>query len=38
MPEGATEEEKDIQRLVASTILKTRKEGHGPDHIAVVFP
>lgn len=38
MSKDATEEDKKIQRKVCSVILKTRKEGHGPDHIAVVFP
>ena len=38
MPKDATEEDKKIQRKVCSVILKTRKEGHGHDHIAVVFP
>lgn len=38
IPATATDEEKRIQRLVGSVILQTRKNGHGPDHIAVVFP
>ncbi len=38
MPKDATEEEKRIQRLVCSTILKVRKNGHGENHVCVVFP
>lgn len=38
MPDGASEEDKTIQRKVCSVIMKTRMNGHGPDHIAVVFP
>lgn len=38
MPANATEEQKRLQRLVGSVILQTRKNGHGPDHVAVVFP
>ena len=38
MSEGASEEDKKIQRKVCSVIMQTRKNGHGPDHIAVVFP
>ena len=37
MPKDATEEEKRIQRLVCSTILKVRKNGHGENHVCVVF-
>lgn len=36
MPKDATEEEKKIQRLICSVILRTRKNGHA--NIPVVFP
>lgn len=36
MPKDASEEDKRLQRLVATVILNTRKKGH--NGIPVVFP